>query len=684
MRPPVWRTSFPPKPGPPHRSQPQPWLRASLRSEAGAHLIVEHQPSPQFLARRISVALMTATIVVGVAGLYWGRPVLIPIALATLLTFLLNPLVALATLLTFLLNPLVHALHRRRVPRAAAVLLVVLAVFSVLGLVTYATARQVTALASEFPQYRTNMAKKMAQLRSRSRALERIQRTFTDIAGEIQRQDGAAEEKRLEDQAEPSARHEEKPVPVVVKDGKNPVAFLPSTLGTVMERLVTSVMTLVLVIFMLLRLPQLRNRLVRLVGYGRLTTTTKALDEAAARISRYLLMQSLINATYGCCVGLGLYFIGLPYVVLLGFLAGTLRFIPYVGPPVGAVLPVALSIAVFDGWISTMLVIGLFAFLEALTSMFFEPLLYGQSVGVSEVGLLAAIAFWTWLWGPIGLALATPLTVCVVVLCKYIPELEFVELLLGDEPVVDAPLIYYQRLLARDTDEATEIAERFQQDHSPEEVCDGLFVPALSWTKRDAVREKLGADDRTFILETTRDLIEASALTPAGEPATLSEPPTAGAAPIRVLACPAHDALDEVALQMLGQLLDAKRFQFEVLSSEKLFSEMISAIREIEPQVVCVGSLAPDPLAPARQFSKRLHDLFPSLRILVCRWGQKEGTAELREQFASVGIDAVSVTVVEARGYLGNLIPILSAPEKPLEQSVSDGILQPAVPAAAS
>jgi predicted PurR-regulated permease PerM len=584
-----------------------------------------------------------------VTALYFGKPILVPLTIAVLLTFLLNPVV--------------NALHRWHLSRPLAVFLVVISVFSALGSATYALGRQVTQLAAELPEYKGNIIRKIAEFRSarHSRVLQRLERTFHEIVGEIQRDDGVAAEKKAESaQASPAKKAEEKPVPVVVESDQSRLKIVPPGLGSVAEWVVAGAMVVVLVIFMLLRLQDLRNRVLRLVGYSRLTSTTKALDDAAARISRYLLMQSLINTTYGCCVGFGLFMIGLPYVVVLGFIAGVMRFVPYVGPPLGALLPLALSFALFHYWVSTVLVVGLFVFLEALTSMLIEPRVYGQSAGVSEVALLVAIAFWTWLWGPIGLALATPLTVCLVVACKYVPELESVAVLLGDEPPVDLSLIYYQRLLARDTDEAAELVQSFLKDNPAEQIFDRLFVPALHWAKRDAALDKLDSDEQQFIAEATRELIEAfSEVKSVGADVETEAEPAPLPSPLKVVACPARDVSDELTLQMLARLLDSKRFDVEVLSSEKLISEMVAAIRAKSPDLLCVGSLMPDSSAALRRLCKRLRDCFPAVRILVCRLPYKESEPD-PEPFLAAGADSFRTTLIEVRNHLLTLSPVLS------------------------
>ena len=251
----------------------------------------------------------------------------------------------------------------------------------------------------------------------------------------------------------------------------------------------------VLVIFMLIDHADLRNRLIRLAGYGRLPLATRALDEAVQRISRYLQMQSIINGSYGVALALGYFLIGVPYAFFWGFLAATLRFIPYVGPVLAAAFPIVLSLAAFDGWVQPILVISLVLVLELVSNGLLEPLLYGQSTGVSEVALMVAIAFWTWLWGPVGLLLATPLTVCVSVLGRYVPQLEFLKILLADEPVLEAHAAYYQRLLAKDQDEAAAIVDDALRTQALDAVYDEVLIPALVAAKRDREQGTLAVED---------------------------------------------------------------------------------------------------------------------------------------------------------------------------------------------
>ena len=245
------------------------------------------------------------------------------------------------------------------------------------------------------------------------------------------------------------------------------------------------------------------------------------MEEAGQRISRYLLMQTIVNSSFGLAVGMGLYFIGLPYAIVWGFLATVLRFIPYVGTFAATIMPTALSLAVFQGWLWPIFVVGLFSFLELLNNMVLEPLLYSESAGVSGVGLLVAIAFWTWLWGPVGLVLATPLTVCVVVLAKYVPWLDFIGVLMSDQPAMESNISYYQRLLAMDQAEAAEIAEEHLKNHPRELIFDAVLIPALSYARRDRELGRLTEDGEQFVFRATREIVEdLNSLMPESSPAT--------------------------------------------------------------------------------------------------------------------------------------------------------------------
>jgi predicted PurR-regulated permease PerM len=578
-----------------------------------------------------------ATTALIVACLYWAQAVFMPLAFATLLTFLLNPAV------TWL---------ERRLGRVASI--VVVAMLVVVGVVGagYVVLAQLAALGNELPGYKDNIKHKLADVRSMGKggSLEKVKKTVEQAAGEAD-----------QDSGEPSRRRRSEPTPVVVEGDRSSqvVWSLPSAVGAWLEPLATAGLVVVLVVFMLLERTELRNRLLRMMGHRRLALTTKALDEAGARITRYLLMQSLVNASFGLGVGVGLYVLGMPYVLLWALLAAVLRFIPYVGPWLGALMPVAVGLAVFDGWLKPLIVVALFLGLELFTNMALETLLYASSAGVSQVALLVAVAFWAWLWGPIGLLLATPLTVCLVVLSKHVAGLEFVTILLGDAPVLSPSVSLYQRLLAGDHDEASDIVDQFLEREPPETVYDGLLLPALILARRDHDRGRLDGDDVRAVLRMANALVDDLVLqaTPDEHP----EPrPT-----VRVIGYPARDEFDELALTMLRHVLIPARVALEASSSAVLSSELIARTEATAetgpPAILCIATLPPGGVAHVRSLIKRLRRRVPGLRIVVGRWGTPDDLARERAAFRAAGADEVPATLLETRDRLRTLGQ-LSAP----------------------
>jgi predicted PurR-regulated permease PerM len=495
--------------------------------------------------------------------------------------------------------------------------------------------------------------------------IDRLRRTLEEVASELQEARSPAPETPAAGKIQDAPDGEpEKPVAVVVQS-PSMLWQLPSLL----EPLATAGLVIVLVIFMLIRYADLRSRLIRLAGYSHLTVATKALDEAGQRISRYLLMQSIINGSFGFAVGLGLFLIGVPYAILWGFLAAVLRFIPYVGPIMSAVLPSALSLAVFPGWGQPFLVIGLILILELASNMIMEPLLYGQSAGVSEVALLVAVAFWTWLWGPAGLFLATPMTVCLGVLGKYIPQMEFIAVLLSDEPVLEPSTNYYQRLVAHDQDEAAALAEEYYKTHPLEAVYDELLVPALNAAKRDREQGTLPEEDAQFIIQATRAIVEdlgthqRQPSTPSIPAAESSPKASVGTLPVRVLGCPARDEADELALEMLRQLLDPTRYTLEIVSAEMLAAEVLSVVEQQHVGLICITALPPGASAPTRYLCKRLRARFPNCKIVVGRWGEDEDNDKPHALLREAGADEVGKTLRETYNHVIQWSHVVSAYE---------------------
>ena len=549
------------------------------------------------------------------------------------------------------MSPVISALERLGLRRVPSVIFIVVLTFSLLATIGWITALQFTSLAKELPKYQGNIKQKIADVRAAGKGgnLERVQKTVEEIKEEIQK-------------PEEPAKGKQNPRPVVVEAEQSTTFWpVPIAIGPLVERLASAGLSIVLVIFMLIRREDLRDRLIRLIGYSCMMVTTKALEDAGERISRYLLMQSIINSFFGLAVGVVLFLIDLPYAIFWGLLAAILRFVPYVGPWVAALMPTALGLAAFEGWIWPLVVIGLFVVLELFTNMVLEPLLYAGSAGVSEVALLVAVAFWTWLWGPIGLAMATPLTVCLVVLGKYVPQMEFITVLMSDEPVAENNVLYYQRLLATKQDDAAHIVEEYLKTNPPEQVYDEVLVPALNFARLDRERGSLTDADEQFVFQATRAIVEninskqqASALKTDGSGIAIEE--SSSLRPkVPILGCPARDGADEVALLMFQQLLHSTRYDIELIAQEKLASEIVARAAEKKTGLVCIAAVQPGGLDQARYLCKRLRSQFPDVKIAVGLWGFQNNLEESRNSLLSAGADEVSTNLVETRDQITNL-----------------------------
>jgi predicted PurR-regulated permease PerM len=584
------------------------------------------------------------------ALLYFARMVLIPLALAILVTFLLSPLVT--------------SLQRRRLPRGPAVVVVVSAAVVLFAVIGWVVAWQATALVDSLPEYEENLGDKITMLRSMSEGgiLDRIQLTVDRIRRRIE---APAD---LESAAALAALETANGVQLVriVEDPDETfnLAVVWTLMEPLLEPIATAALVVVLVIFLLLRREDMRDRLIGLVGRGRLTLTTKALDEAGYRISRYLLMQLILNSSFGLLVALGLFVIGVPYAFLWGFLAGVLRYIPYLGPWLAAVLPLALAILVFRGWAAPLAVVGLFLVLETINNMFLEPWLYGRNVGVSDAAAIVAVAFWTWLWGPIGLVLAFPLTVCLAVLGRYVPALKFFDTLLGDRPALEPHVGFYQRLLAHDEDEATEIAEERLKQGSLEEVYDDVLAPAISYGRRDVDSDLIDDHQQQTMLRAVREIADelaeqsraASLAAAEGEQAAKSPLPR-----VTILACPARDEADETALHLLAALFDPEKCEAHVAAPALLTTEVAALVAEKRIKLVCIAALPPGGLAHARHLCKRLRACCADVKIIVGRWGLKSPIDKNREQLQAAGADYVTFSMAETHKQVLALLPLIAA-----------------------
>jgi len=419
------------------------------------------------------------------------------------------------------------------------------------------------------------------------------------------------------------------------------------------------------VIFMLLERRDLRDRLINLIGRGQLATTTKAFDEAGSRVSRQLLMQSLVSVLYGVAVFAGLYFLGVPYALVWAMFGAALRFIPYVGPAIGAGAPILVSLAALDGWSGPLMVVGLFAVLELFTNLVLETVLYAGAAGVSQVALLVSVAFWTWLWGPLGLLMASPLTVCLVVVGKHVPGLAFVGTLLSDTSALSPEHGYYQRLLARDQSEAAELIDSHIKVGPPETVYDTLMLPALSYAERDRLEQRLSSEEEAAIVEATRELISDASESirrytdsqqPAAAPVDSDNAALLGTRePLAVLGYAVNGVNDEVALAMLARLFDGLPVSIEIMGTRLQASELVGLVRDRRFSVVCFADLPPSPSSKTRYLVKKLRAALPHVHIAVGRWAPPGLADESSQALVDAGANHVATLLVESRNYLDGL-----------------------------
>ena len=574
-----------------------------------------------------------------VVVLYWAHAIFVPFALAILLTFVLTPPVTVL---------------ERWVGRVSAVLIVVTLVFTVFGLAGWVVVRQMENLAEDLPAYRRNLRTKIEDVRGAGKGgtVEKLQETIEDIKTDL----GTPEApKRISSRT------------VVVTSDQNSRYAGFAWLGPIVGPLGTAGLVLVTVIFMLLERRDLRDRLIGLIGHGQLAATTKAFDEAGTRVSRQLLMQSLVNLVYGVAVGLGLYVLAVPYPLLWAALGGALRFIPYVGPVLGAGAPIVVSLAALEGWTGPLEVMALFVVLELFTNLVLETVLYAGAAGVSQVALLMSVAFWTWLWGPLGLLMATPLTVCLVVLGKHVPGLEFVGILMADAPALAPEHGYYQRLLARDQGEAADLIDQFIRTEPPRSVYDVLLLPALNYAERDRLEERLSQEEELVVIETTRELLSDAAdsirrLQPQLPPEEAISQDSEPREPLRVLGYASNGVADELALAMLAHLIDDLPISVEITTTRMLATELVALVQGRGVSVVCLADLPPSPSSKTRYLVKRLRAASAELRILVGRWAPPTLADESTQALREAGANHVASTLAQTREYLGGLEEITRMP----------------------
>ena len=606
--------------------------------------------------------LTLASIAVVVAALYLAKAVLVPLTLAVLLSFLLSPVC--------------DWLERLRLGRIPAVLVTAILGFTVLGVVAWTATVQMTGLVPKIPEYQKNVEAKLNSVNEYAvAAMSKVTRTAQ----------GMGENLSPSEQANTPQGTNARPFSVrVLPSPASPLQVFGGMFGTLLEVLGTTGVVIVLVVFFLVRREDLRDRFIHLIGKGHVTLTTQMLEDAGTRVSRYLSMLFLINVTFGISVGIGLYLIGVPNAVLWGILAAALRFIPYIGPWIAAAMPIGLSMAISAGWVAPLLTVGLFVVLELFSNNILEPWLYGKHTGVSAVAVLVAAVFWMWLWGPVGLLLATPLTVCLLVVGKYVPQLSFLDILLGTEPVFEPRTRIYQRLLAGDQEEAAELLEDYLERQPLVEVYDTVLIPALALAETHWQLGELNEIKHKFIMESLKEIIQdqrerQQEMQAKDETAEAQDGDGDGdsrrvegtsSSPLSILCLPARSEADEIAAVMLSQVLDAKDCRVQAVPFTSLAGEIDNLVDQFTADVVCLSATPPAAVMHARYLCKRLRVRLPGVKLVVGLW---DAQGDLNKAKERIGCDAIVVaTLADAQEQIGRLVqPCVTRSENQQTECVS-------------
>ena len=609
--------------------------------------------------------------------LYFGREIIIPIALAILLSFVLAPLVGL--------------LQRIRIPRGLAVVSVVTIAFALLFAMGSLLATQLTQLAGDLPRYQSTISEKIQSFRETTAGrgtLERASGMLKDLSKELDKPKDAAS--ALGAGASPKAAAPLTPVPVEVRQ-PDPGALesLQSLISPLLHPLATTGIIIIFVIFILLQREDLRNRLIRLAGSHDLQRTTAALDDAASRLSRLFLIQLLLNGSFGVIIGTGLWLIGVPSAILWGILAAVLRFVPYIGAAIAAAFPLVLAVAVDPTWSMLLWTLALFLVVEPIVGHVIEPMVYGHSTGLSPVAVVASATFWTALWGPIGLVLATPLTVCLVVLGRHVERLEFLDVMFGDRPALSPPEIFYQRMLAGDPTEASDKAEEFLKERSLTSYYDEVALKGLQLAQADAERGALNQERLTKIrdavteftnnisdpddrplpkVNSTTDAEATSAVETVGEDAPYEKLPILSKRDLPpewqgeypVLCVAGRSLIDEAAAIMLAQLSTSHGLAARVEAAEALSTANVFRLETTGVAIVCLIYIDASGPAHMRYSVRRLRRKLPKATIILGCWMKDMDPAELEKlrdgakaDFAAASLGEALKLCIEATGQEG-------------------------------
>jgi predicted PurR-regulated permease PerM len=569
------------------------------------------------------VSLLTLVLVVAI--LWAAKTILLPLALGIILAFALTPVV--------------RMFDRSRLPRVAGVALTMLLAIGIVGGIGYVVFGQFADLSTELTRYTSSMRHKVAELRPGNDAMIRqLTRTVDRVTEQLD--DNVADLRRAQ--------------PVRVIEPRSSVERLRESAGTVFEPIASAIIVIALVAFMLGQREDLRDRFIRLIGSDSVSLTTRLMDEAAYRVSQFLLWQTLINVLFGTVVAAGLYWIGVPYAALWGGFTAVLRFVPYVGTLLSVLMPAALAFATFPGWVETIQTIALFLSLDFVTAWFIEPMVFGRRTGVSSFALLVSALFWIWVWGPIGLLLSTPLTVCFAVLGRNVRSLRFLAVIFAEEPALTPHVRFYQRLLARDEDEATKLAESKREELGDVGVVEGVLMPALLLVAQHRAQNEITEEDALFVLDVMNEIVQRMA--PVDE--SLPVAPVVGLA--------ARTPEDQTALELLRAAVGARAMTLIPLdlSADEALSEVI----EQRPMVVCIGAISTTRNAEVRNYCRRLRSAAPETRIIMLRPTVEAEVERSQTRMHEAGADIIVGSAKDAVEAIQRLLSEAPAPLRAVGQ----------------
>ncbi|MBV9044348.1 MAG: AI-2E family transporter [Alphaproteobacteria bacterium] len=599
--------------------------------------------------RDTAYAAVIAAVVVG--AVYYGRPLLVPLALSILMAFALAPVV--------------EFLRRIYIGRVLGVIFAVtMAVLVIAGLMAF-IGTQLVWLAAELPKYQHNIITKIQSIEgtaANNGLVRGVLRMFNNVSEEIAHAPLPINAAELQSLTTSQSVRAAQPV-IIQEPPPTPVEILKNFLGPLLEPLADLTIIVIFVIFILLQKEDMRDRFIMLAGARDLQRTTMAIDDGAARLSRYLLLQTGVNTGFGILVASGLWLIGIPNPALWGLIAGMFRYVPYIGVPIAAILPMALSIAVDPGWTKTVETLALFTVMESITGQAIEPWLYGRNMGLSALAVVVAAGFWTFVWGPVGLLLSTPLTMCLVVLGRHVDQLRFLDVMLGDQPPMAPEESFYLRMLAGNGDEAAEQAEIFMQDHGLPAYFDEVAVKGLALAQLDVNRNALTEEGRKRIATAVEIFIDNLAVLENAEDreadkTDIAVPPSWQNRPVLCVA--GRSVLDHAAASLLAHLLERQGIGARLATFEEVSPSALQDMNCDGVRAICVSYLEPGNPKNARYLARRLRKRMPGLPLIAGFWSAIEDDTQYLDSFEATECDFLAHNLRQA---VDQVLQLMKRPE---------------------